>query len=99
MNTIAPALASSKLLYLSSCGSGNAGFAVAAAQQGVPAVVGFRWGVEDDAAEIHARLFYRRLFKQRAIDTAFWNTRKAMRRIARSNNAWASGMLVMRPTN
>ena len=69
INELAPYLRHSKLVYLSSCNSANAGFAFEAVQQGIPAVVGFRWGVRDDFADIHARLFYRKLFKERAIDT------------------------------
>ena len=95
INEIAPYLRRSKLVYLSSCNSGNAGFAFEAAQQGIPAIVGFRWGVRDDYADIHARLFYRKLFKDRAIDTALWKTRRAMHRFMRDDRTWASSMLVM----
>ena len=95
INEVAPYLRRSKLVYLSSCNSGNAGFAFEAAQQGIPAIVGFRWGVRDDYADIHARLFYRKLFKDRAIDTALWKTRRAMHRFMRDDRTWASSMLVM----
>ena len=96
MNTIAPSLReTTSLLYLSGCGTANADFAVAAAQYGVPAVLGFRWKVLDKPAEQHARLFYHQLFKEKAIDRAFRNTRRGMRLLARKDNAWASGMLVM----
>ncbi len=95
INELAPYLRRSKLVYLSSCNSANAGFAFEAVQQGIPAVVGFRWGVRDDSADIHARLFYRKLFKDRAIDTALWKTRRAMHRMQRADRTWASSMLVM----
>jgi hypothetical protein len=96
MNTIAPSLReTTSLLYLSGCKTANAGFAIAAAQYGVPAVLGFRWKVLDKPAEQHARLFYHQLFRARAIDKAFRNTRRGMRLLARKDNAWASGMLVM----
>jgi CHAT domain len=95
INELAPYLRRSKLVYLSSCNSANAGFAFEAVQQGIPAVVGFRWGVRDDFADIHARLFYRKLFKERAIDTALWKTRRAMHRMQRGDRTWASSMLVM----
>lgn len=95
INELAPYLRRSKLVYLSSCNSANAGFAFEAVQQGIPAVVGFRWGVRDDSADIHARLFYRKLFKDRAIDTALWKTRRAMHRLQRNDRTWASSMLVM----
>ncbi len=96
MNTIAPSLReTTSLLYLSGCKTANAGFAVAAAQYGVPAVLGFRWKVQDKPAEQHARLFYHQLFREKAIDRAFRNTRRGMRLLNRKDNAWASGMLVM----
>lgn len=96
MSTVAPCLRGrTSLLYLSGCTTANAGFAVAAAQYGVPAVVGFRWKILDKPAAQHARLFYHQLFREKLIDTAFRNTRRGMRRLSRKNNAWASGMLVM----
>ena len=96
MNTIAPSLReTTSLLYLSGCKTANAGFAVAAAQYGVPAVLGFRWRVQDKPAEQHARLFYHQLFREKAIDKAFRSTRRGMRLLNRKDNAWASGMLVM----
>ena len=54
------------------------GFAVAAATSGVPAVLGFRWKVQDKPAEQHARLFYHQLFRERAIDKAFRSTRRGI---------------------
>jgi hypothetical protein len=96
MNTIAPSLReTTSLLYLSGCQTANAGFAIAAAQCGVPAVLGFRWKVQDKPAEQHARLFYHQLFKAKAIEKAFRNTRRGMRLLNHQDNAWASGMLVM----
>jgi hypothetical protein len=96
MNTIAPSMRdTTRLLYLSGCKSANAGFTVSAAHYGVPAVIGFRWSIGDGPAALHACLFYRQLFRKRAIDTAFRNTRRGMRRIDATDNAWASGILVM----
>ena len=96
MNTIAPSMReTTRLLYLSGCKSANAGFAVSAAHYGVPAVLGFRWSISDGPAATHACLFYRQLFRKRAIDAAFRNTRRGMRRIDADDNAWASGILVM----
>ena len=96
MNTIAPSLReTTSLLYLSGCQTANAGFAIAAAQCGVPAVLGFRWKVQDKPAEQHARLFYHQLFRAKAIEKAFRNTRRGMRLLNHTDNAWASGMLVM----
>jgi len=96
MSAIAPSLrGNTSLLYLSGCQTANAGFAVVAAQYGVAAVLGFRWKIKDGPAEHHACLFYRQLFRVRAIDRAFRNTRRGMRLLNKASNAWASGMLVM----
>jgi len=96
MNAIAPSMRdTTRLLYLSGCKSANAGFAVSAAHYGVPAVLGFRWSISDGPAALHACLFYRQLFRKRAIDVAFRNTRRGLRRIDETDAAWASGILVM----
>lgn len=92
---ITPFLRKTKLLYLSSCDSANAAFAVEAARAGVPAVVGYRWPVSDRFARMHAHLFYRSLFKHRSIETAFWHTRRAMHRRFEQNPIWAASMLVL----
>jgi hypothetical protein len=90
-----PFLKKARLLYLSSCESANAPFAVAAAQAGVPAVVGYRWPVDDRLAAMHARLFYRSLFKHQSLEIAFLRTRRAMHRRFEADPIWASSMLVM----
>jgi hypothetical protein len=93
--TIAPFLRKSRLLYLSSCESANAAFAAAVAKAGVPAVVGFRWEVDDRFAAMHARLFYRNLFKHHSVETAFYRTRRAIYNRFEQNQIWAASMLVM----
>jgi len=95
IGTIVKYLHRTRLLYMSSCRSGSASFAVTAARKGIPSVVGFRWDVDDTYAELHARLFYHRLVSEETIDQAFRSTRRAMHSYDRSNNAWASSMLVM----
>lgn len=93
---IASFLESSRLVYLSSCESASSPFAVDLAQRGVPTVIGFRWPVNDMFAALHAHLFYRHLFEERAIEKAFLNTRKAIyRRYSDRDRVWASSMLVM----
>jgi len=84
-----------KLVYFSSCNSGNASFVVDAAKYEVPAVIGYRWRVDDRNAEFHARVFYHFLFKHRTVDTAFWNARRALHRLRPEDNTWASSVLVM----
>jgi hypothetical protein len=96
ISEVASYLARTKLVYLSSCQSASAAFAVELAQRGVPTVIGFRWKVNDTFAALHAHLFYRYLFRRRHINTAFLNTRKAIyNRYPRRDRVWASSMLVM----
>jgi CHAT domain-containing protein len=96
IEAVAPYLKRSRLLYLSSCQSASATFAAEAAKAGIP-VVGFRWPVEDRFAAIHARLFYRKLFRRRSVETALWSTQRALHRHLELNNTWAASILVMGP--
>jgi hypothetical protein len=95
IGTLVPHLRDTKLVYFSSCRSGNASFTVEAAKRGVPAVIGYRWPVDDRNAKFHARAFYHYLFKHRSIDMAFWSTRRHMHRVRPEDNTWASSVLVM----
>lgn len=91
---VAPFLRKAKLLYLSSCESTSAPFAMTAAKEGVAAVVGYRWPVKDAWGAVHAHMFYRCLFKHRSVETAFLRTRRAMYRKRHRGAVWASSMLV-----
>jgi hypothetical protein len=94
INEVAPYLRRSKLVYLSSCNSGNAGFAFE------PRSRGFRdrrlpLGCARRLRRHPRPAVHRKLFKDRAIDTALWKTRRAMHRFMRDDRTWASSMLVM----
>jgi hypothetical protein len=92
---LTPFLRKTKLLYLSSCESGNAAFAVESAKAGVAAVVGYRWPVNDRFALMHAHLFYQLLLKSGSVEIAFWRTRRVMHRHLEKYPIWASSMLVL----
>lgn len=90
--------AKSRFIYLSSCHSSSADFAFALAKQGVPAIVGFRWDIEDDKAAEHADIFYHQLFegpRKFEYEYAFLETRKKMYHKWQDNRIWAAAMLII----
>ncbi len=94
IDQISTLLRRTTLVYLSSCESLSPAFAIELARH-VPAVIGFRWPVDDWFAALHAHLFYRFLFRERNVETAFFKTRQAIhRRYTTRERVWASSMLV-----
>jgi len=77
------ALERTQLLFLSSCRSAAAEIVTQAVESGVPAVVGFRWVIDDESASRFAVEFYRRLFDPsdrvcyRYVEYAFTRARRA----------------------
>ncbi len=69
------------------------------AKNNVPAVMGFRWDIEDDKALEFTKSFYEHLFNDdRSLDSleyAFLEARQEMHSEYESNRIWASPMLVM----
>lgn len=95
IDEIAPLLRRVTMVYLSSCDSSSPAFAIELARHGVPIVIGFRWKVDDWFAALHAHLFYRYLFRDRNVETAFLQTRRAIhRRYSDRDRIWASSMLL-----
>jgi hypothetical protein len=94
IDEIASLLRRTTLVYLSSCESSSQTFATELARH-VPVVIGFRWKVDDTFAALHAHLFYRYLLRERRIETAFLQTRRAIhQRYSQRERVWASSMLV-----
>lgn len=86
---------SARFVYLSSCESGNSGFASLAAAAGIHAVLGYRCRVNDRTAAIQARQFYQMLLRSQSLGAAFGLARRRIyRRFRDRDNAWASAMLV-----
>lgn len=95
IDEVAPFLRRTSMVYLSCCESNSPAFAIELARNGVPIVIGYRWAVDDRFAALHAHLFFRHLFQQRRVETAFLHTRRALhRRFSRRDRVWASSMLV-----
>jgi CheY-like chemotaxis protein len=88
-------LARSRLVYMSSCDSSSDDFVFALCKQAVPAVTGFRWGIEDQTALEHCKHFYVQLFQRRSLEHAMFSTWNHMYERDRANRIWASSQLVM----
>ena len=87
--------AENRFIYLSSCHSSEEDFVFALASHGVPAIIGFRWDIDDDKAEEYTTFFYRRLFEKKSLEYAFLESRKYMNEKYEGNPIWAAPMLVM----
>jgi len=92
--------AKNRFIYLSSCRSSKEDFVLEIASKRIPAVIGYRWDIDDDKAAEHAKFFYKHLFEgKRSLEYAFLETRKIMHRDNRENRVWASPMLIMQSGN
>lgn len=84
-----------KLVYLSSCHSSERGFVFEMVKRNVPAVVGFRWDIEDRVAEIFMKKFYTYLMDKKSLEVSFLETRKDLYFTEQDNPIWAAAMLVI----
>ncbi|NIO06181.1 MAG: hypothetical protein GTN74_16725 [Proteobacteria bacterium] len=81
---------------MSSCRSSEEDFVFALASQNIPAIVGFRWDIEDKLAEEYTRFFYDHLVGgNKSLEYAFLESRKRMHEAHKKNKIWAAPMLVM----
>jgi hypothetical protein len=87
-----------RFVFLSSCHSSDAGFVFALAKNNVPAIVGFRWDIDDDRAYEYTKTFYKVLFEgqEHSLEYAFLKARQTMHNDARNrqNPIWAAPILV-----
>lgn len=88
-------LAQARFLYLSSCQSSEDDFVFQLANRGIPAILGFRWEIDDDKAEKYALKFYEYLFKYRSLEQAFLEARTYAYRKYKKNRIWASPLLIL----
>lgn len=84
-----------RLLYLSSCHSSEEDFAFQLASKMVPAVVGFRWDVDDAQAKEYTAVFYKHLFEKRSLESAFYLARREMNDRSPTDPIWASPVLIL----
>jgi CHAT domain-containing protein len=87
-----------RFVFLSSCEGGQQDFIYHLSKQGVPAIMGFLWNVNDPKATDYAKSFYKHLFgeKERSLEYACMEAKKEMAAKFRENPIWASAVLVMR---
>lgn len=85
-----------QFIYLSSCESSGADFVLGLARQLIPAIIGFRWEIDDDKAAEYARRFYEKLFgDNKSLPYAFLETRREMYEEDSDNRIWAAAMLII----
>lgn len=88
-------------VYMSSCHSSESSIVFELARNLIPAIVGFRWDIEDNKAAEHTRVFYADLFaRSLSIEYAFLNARKEMYKKYKNENdkTWAAAMLILQLT-
>ncbi|KPK54488.1 MAG: hypothetical protein AMS22_05755 [Thiotrichales bacterium SG8_50] len=88
-----------RFLYLSSCHSSEADFVFELAHRLVPAVLGFRWDLDDVRAAEFTSCFYRHLFEAKSLERAFLETRRDMHDAHSEDPIWAAPILVVQTMN
>jgi CheY-like chemotaxis protein len=89
-------LSRTRFVYLSGCNSSEEAFVFDLANNHVPAVLGFRWKIEDDPAAKYTEAFYEQLFeKDKKLEYAFVAARQKLRVAYQTKRTWAAPLLVM----
>ena len=95
--TFAGWIRDAQLVTLSSCHSAEENFAFELVRNFVPAVIGFRWAIEDEiATDFILKCLYPNLFALRSIEKAFQKARAAAHDIYRKQPIWAAPMLIFK---
>lgn len=84
-----------RFVYLSSCHSSEEDFVFNLVNKKVPAVLGFRWDLDDDKAAEYTQNFYESLFNLKSLEYAFLEAKKFMYQNYQDNPIWASPILMM----
>jgi len=88
--------AKTQFIFLSSCHSSEEDFVFELASKKIPAILGFRWDLDDERAYEYAQSFYRQLFEKRnPLEYALLEARKEMYDIDPQDRIWAAPMLVL----
>jgi hypothetical protein len=88
--------AGARFVYLSCCKGSEAAIVHELASRHVPAILGFRWDIDDGMAAMHARKFYDHLLKERpCLEDAFLKARKDMYEQDRKNRIWAAPIMIL----
>ena len=89
-----------QFIFLSSCHSSEEDFVFELASKKIPAILGFRWDLDDGRAYEYAQSFYRQLFEKRnRLEYALLEARKEMYDIDPQDRIWAAPMLVLQTSD
>lgn len=91
-----------QLLFINSCNSADGGTILRAAEDQIPAVLGYRWAIKVDSAAKFAVDFYEALFTKdedsdsyQYLEYAFLRARRELRRSNPKDPGWVAPALVM----
>ncbi|WP_376964153.1 CHAT domain-containing protein [Azospirillum sp. A26] len=85
-------------VYLSSCREPGDRSVYALARHSIPAILGFRWDMDDHKAMKHAESFYQELIcRSTSFETASVTARRSLYRHYETDRAWAAPLLVTQP--
>lgn len=92
-------LGKTQFLFMSSCRSADGYVIATAARDQIPAVLGYRWTVNDERAAAFARRFYEQLLARgrsyKSLEYAFRNARQLTHHRDVNDPTWASPVLMM----
>jgi hypothetical protein len=95
---LANAIRGAQFLFVSSCRSADPAFIGSAIAFSIPAVLGYRWPVDDSDAAAFAREFYTALFAKghtyKSVEQALLRARNKALDFNAANNTWASPVLL-----
>jgi hypothetical protein len=100
INTFSKHVVAAQFIFLSCCRSAHSSLIMRMAEQAVPAILGFRWRVDDAGAASFAHAFYTELFNPgnpyyKYLEYAFRDARKYVYDSNSRDPTWASPMLVL----
>jgi CHAT domain-containing protein len=100
VDTFSKHILAAQFVFLSCCRSAHSSLIMRMAEQSVPAILGFRWRVDDAGAARFAHAFYTELFNTdnprcKYLEYAFRDARKAVYDTDDDDPTWASPMLVL----
>src|SRR5262249_41119095 len=100
IDTFSKHIIAAQFIFLSCCRSAHSSLILRMAEKSVPAILGFRWRVDDAGAASFARAFYTELFNPgnprcKYLEYAFRDARKRVYDDNSHDPTWASPMLVL----
>jgi CHAT domain-containing protein len=100
VSDLAKKMLTSQFFFISSCRSGDTAFVLPALEGFIPAVIGFRWRVDDLPASKFAVEFYRALFDRtnlsfKYLEYAFLKARLKLYESSSEDPTWVNPVLVM----